>query len=324
VIVVGVDENGLGPILGPLVTTSLSLEVSRYAPERFAAIGRELGIDDSKATAGFGQMAVAEGLALALVAELCGRPVDTLDALFACLLLDAPKDLQQACPERSAPQCWSMPIALPCFGGDLAAGCAMLDGLKKRGVRVRHARSAVACTGVLNALLRTGQSGVEVDLELMERLVIDARDQAGAEVRAICGMVGGIRNYTAKLRHFPAGGVTPQRARDRTLAYDVAGVGHVRFEIDADARHLPVALASMLGKYVRELWMQRQNRFYQAQDATLADVSGYHDPVTKRFIAASAGLRKQLGIDDACFLRQSARDLAPAPDPAQLRLPQLS
>lgn len=320
-IVVGVDENGLGPILGPLVTTALSLEVARYTPERLLGIGRALGIDDSKATAGFGQMAVAEGLALALVEQLSGRPIADVDAFFECLLLDPPAHLQRPCPARTSAQCWSTPLALPCFGGDPATGHTTLRGLMKRGVHMRHARSAVACTGMLNARLAAGQSRVEVDLELMERLVLDARRETGIALRAICGMVGGIRNYPAKMRHFPKEGVTAQRALAGTLAYDVAGIGHVRFEIDADARHLPVALASMVGKYVRELWMHRQNRFYRDQDPALTEVSGYHDPVTRRFIAASASLRARLGVDDACFVRKSARDLF---DDAQLSLPQLS
>lgn len=320
-IVVGVDENGLGPILGPLVTTAASFQLSRYSPARHATVGRELGIDDSKATAGFGQMALAEGLALALIEQLYGQPVHDLAALFECLLLDSPSSLQEPCPRSAKPQCWSVPLALPCFGGDVAAGRAMLLGLEKRGLRPVHVRSALACTGNLNTRLRAGQSRVEVDLELMERLVLDARAQLAEPVRAICGMVGGIRNYPARMRHFPRAGLLPVRAPLGTLAYEVTGVGHVRFEIDADARHLPVALASMVGKYVRELWMARQNRFYQAHDESFADVSGYHDPVTRRFIAASATLRIALGIDDACFIRHSAKTLVDELAAAALQTP---
>jgi len=308
-IVVGVDENGLGPLLGPLVTTATTFELSRYRPEKHAELGRELGIDDSKATAGFGQMAVAEGLALALVERLYGLAAGDVDALFSCLLLDAPEALRAPCPTGARAQCWSATIALPCFGGDVAAGRAMLKALEARGLRPVHARSALACTGDLNARLRRGQSRVEVDLELMERLVLDAHGKAGEVVRAICGMVGGIRNYPARMRHLPLRGLTPVRATLGTLAFEVAGVGHVRFEIDADARHLPVALASMVGKYVRELWMERQNRFYRKHDQSFPEVSGYHDPVTRRFIDQSAALRTSLAIDDACFVRQSAREL---------------
>jgi ribonuclease HII len=52
----------------------------------------------------------------------------------------------------------------------------------------------------------------------------------------------------------------------------------VRFEVDADGLHTPVAVASMVGKYVRELAMERQNRFYAKHDAALPSPSGYHDP----------------------------------------------
>jgi ribonuclease HII len=318
VIIVGVDENGLGPLLGPLVTTAVSLELKRYRPEHHADLGRTLGIDDSKATAGFGQMALAEGLALALIEQLTGALPTDIDTLFDALLLDAPAALRTPCPAGSRPQCWSVSLALPCFGGDVAAGRAVLKKLTKSGLRPLHVRSALACTGSLNTRLRKGQSRVEVDLELMERLVIDARAHASEDLRAICGMVGGIRNYPAKMRHFPLLGVAPARAQSPTLAYDVKGVGHVRFEIDADANHLPVALASMVGKYVRELAMERQNRFYRQHDDSLAEVSGYHDPVTQRFVLASTTLRTSLGIDDACFRRLAAKDLTP--DDGQLSL----
>lgn len=308
--VVGVDENGLGPLLGPLVTTAVTLEVTRYQPDKHGGIGRELGIDDSKATAGFGQMRVAEGLALAVFERLWGHTARDVDALFEGLLLDRPGALQGHCPSRSQAQCWSVQPTVPCFDGDVAQGREILAGLRARGVHLVHVRSAVACTGTLNRLLRKGQSRVEVDLELMERLVIDARAKAGSDLRAICGMVGGIRSYPEKLRHLCRADLRPRRAQGGTLAYDVAGVGHLRFEIDADARHLPVALASMLGKYVRELWMERQNRFYRAHQPSLEEVSGYHDPVTQRFVKQSASLRARLGIDADCFERKNLKQLA--------------
>jgi ribonuclease HII len=310
VFVVGVDENGLGPLLGPLVTTAITLEVARYQPGRHGDIGRELGIDDSKATAGFGQMAVAEGLALAVHERLQGHTPRDVDALFEGLLLDRPSALRGGCPSRSEAQCWSVQPALPCFGGEISEGRKVLAGLAARGVRLVHARSALACTGSLNRLLRIGQSRVEVDLELMERLVLDAREKVGVDVRAICGMVGGIRSYPEKMRHLRKERISPRRAQGGTLAYDVEEVGHVRFEIDADARHLPVALASMLGKYVRELWMERQNRFYRGHAPELAEVSGYHDPVTQRFVRDSARLRARLGIEEDCFSRRNLKQLA--------------
>lgn len=307
VLIVGVDENGLGPLLGPLVTTCVGLSAARYRREHHLRLGRELGIDDSKVTSGFGSMAAAEGLCLALVEALHGSLPGDADALFQALFLHAPAELKRPCPTHSAPQCWREAIALPCFGGEPDRGREILRQLGRRGVRPRYARSAVACTGELNRRLAAGQSRVEVDLELMELLVLDAHRTSAAPLHAICGMVGGIRRYADKLRHFPMQDARVRRGAGGAFIHDLEGVGQVRFEIDADSRHLPVALASMVGKYVRELWMERQNRFYQAHRPALEAVSGYHDPVTRRFIAASLGLRRELGIADACFVRDSAK-----------------
>jgi ribonuclease HII len=307
VLVVGIDENGLGPLLGPLVTTAVCIELGRYRAPRLAELAREVGIDDSKETAAFGRMAAAEGVALAVLESLLGRVPAHVDDLLETLLLDAPVGLRARCPEASRPQCWSAALPLPCFGGDLAEGRRTLQSLAKRGIHVRRAKSAVACTRLLNDRLALGQSRVELDLELMERLLLDARSALACELLAICGMVGGIRNVVDKLRHIPRAHVVPRRGREGALVFDVAQLGEVRFEIDADRHHFPVALASMIGKYLRELWMSRHNRFYQAADQRLADVSGYHDPLTREFVRLSADLRKLLGIDDACFVRDSVK-----------------
>ena len=306
-IVLGVDENGLGPLLGPLIATCVGLRVSRYQRPRLLRLGRELGIDDSKVTAGFGAMGFAEGLCLAVVEALTGRlPVDA-DAVCDALFLEDPGKVRSRCPARSRAQCWGAPLSLPCFGGDIEQGRLVLGTLRSRGVEVVYLRSGVACTGDLNRRLEAGQSRVEVDLELMELLVLDAHRTAGESLRAVCGMVGGIRKYEDRLRHLPEGARPAKQRADGARAYTFPGLGEVSFEIDADSRHFPVALASMVGKYVRELWMERQNRFYRSRDPALAAVSGYHDPVTKRFMAQSEPLRVELGISDACFVRDSAK-----------------
>jgi ribonuclease HII len=85
--------------------------------------------------------------------------------------------------------------------------------------------------------------------------------------------------------------------------YRVAGVGRVAFLRDADASHMLVALASLVGKWVRDTLMRRIVRYHRATLPDLPDASGYHDPVTTRFIDATALHRKARGIADACFVR---------------------
>ncbi len=303
-LVVGVDENGLGPRLGPLIATALSVEIrGRYDVGRLRRRGLALGLTDSKEVSGFGKMAFAESISLALVERLGGAPMSDADALLGELCVGEASTLKAPCPnEATARQCWSRPVELPAFGGDLAEGHAIIDRLEGRGVvRVRRLRSAVACSGVLNHELAKGRNKLSVDLALFESLLLDAQAALTEPLEAVCGMVGGIRDYLSYFSRFSsAEALTVAKGR---RVYDVSGVGRVRFEVDADRRHLPVGLASMVGKYVRELWMHRIHRFY-AQYAELKPASGYHDPVTSRFILETLPLREKFGVERDCFERK--------------------
>ena len=142
-----------------------------------------------------------------------------------------------------------------------------------------------------------------MNLSRFERLLRDASDGLGDPLTAYCGMVGGIRRYREYFRHFDVECVETLAEERRAARYRVPGVGDVHFEVDADSTHLPVALASMVGKYVRELAMERMNRFYQGHDEALPRASGYHDPVTRRFIESTTPIRKRLRIAQRCFER---------------------
>lgn len=193
---------------------------------------------------------------------------------------------------------WSEPIALPAFGGDLAEGRALLKRLEGRTLTIRRVRSAVLCAGALNAAVDEGSTKVREDLSLFEQLILDARAAAPGQLEAICGQVSGIRRYPQYFTRFR--GV--QERGDG--AYAVPDVGSVRFEVKADDRHLPVGLASMVGKLVRELAMRRLSAFYRRHDPSLERVSGYHDPRTRRFAEDSGDLRRRLRVAADCFQRR--------------------
>src|SRR5262249_40637520 len=104
----------------------------------------------------------------------------------------------------------------------------------------------------------------------------------------------------------PLGGrlhVVLEESRARS-AYHFPGVGEIAFVRDGDDSDLCVALASMVGKYVREALMARVVRFYRDHDPELPDASGYHDPMTSTFIARTALVRKKRQVPDHCFERR--------------------
>ncbi len=302
--IVGVDENGLGPRLGPLIATAVTLVLDReYDRVRYRRLGVRLGIDDSKQTSAHGRMADAESLALALLEQQHGRAPNDVEELLELLVQDGALPLRTPCPTASSAQCWSMALPLPAFGGEIAVGRKQLAKLARAGVVCEEARSIVACAGVMNAELRRLGSRTSVDLSLFERLVLGVHARTGEELDYVLGMVGGIRDYRKYLDQLRDRELELIERAPNVVRYRIEGLARLSFEIDADARHMPVALASMIGKYLREVLMERQNRFYAAHAPTLPRPSGYYDPVTRKFIAASRGLRRRLGIADACFER---------------------
>lgn len=303
--VVGVDENGLGPRLGPLLATAIGIETEVYDNKALRALGIELGIDDSKRVSGFGRMAHAEGLALAIVESLVGQMPQTSDEMFAALSLDSVESLQAPCPTEAFAQCWrqSTILALPAFGGNVDNGRSMLGALHDKGITLWSCRSVVVCAGVLNRHALQGNNRLRVNLTMFERLLQQARHESKTDLHAICGMVGGIRCYPNYVRHFDRADLQPLSVVKGHSSYQIPGFGELHFKVDADRDHLPVALASMVGKYLRELSMLRLQRFYAEHDPSLPVVSGYHDPRTEEFVQRTASLRERLKIVSQCFER---------------------
>jgi len=301
--IVGVDENGLGPRLGPLVATAVTLEVEKYRKSALYAFGESIGICDSKVSSGFGRMAAVEGIVLALIDSLYGECPREVDRLFDLVSLDGLLQLRTACPRNSAPQCWKVPVALPVFGGQVEQGRTVLRKLSRTGIRIRSVRSAITCARVLNTAVKRMGSKFSVDLSLFERLLLCARALLNEDFEAYCGMVGGIRKYPRYFQHFTQSQIeTVKEVRSHSI-YRISELGLVTFEVDADAHHMPVGLASMLGKYIRELAMERQNQFYLNHEPSLRRVSGYHDPITARFVQQTIKLRDRLRISQECFER---------------------
>ncbi|MEM7433931.1 MAG: hypothetical protein AAF436_02175 [Myxococcota bacterium] len=305
-LVMGVDENGLGPRLGPLVATSVVLEVPHYRRAALSARGLGLGLTDSKDTGGFGRMAFTESVALALLGRTGSVPA-TADDLLRRLWPAASSSLRACCPnDRTAAQCWRVDTALPAFGGERAEGDALLDRLTGRScLRLVEVRSRLACAGMLNEKRAAGSNKLDVDLSMFEELIEAARAERGQPITVICGMIGGIRDYASRFSRFDPQRVTALPARRGQRRYRVPDLGEVRFEVDADARHLPVSLASIVGKYVREVSMLRIGEFYRQSLPDLRLASGYHDPVTSRFIEQTETSRRKLGISIDCFRRQA-------------------
>jgi ribonuclease HII len=305
---IGVDENGLGPRLGPLVVTAVlarvtggGAKVMGRAPR--GALSARLG--DSKQLVAHGDVALGEAWARALVRRGAGRhPAATVDALIHALAADDRAALRAPCPPHVEAQCWSS--GGEAFEADEALVDTVardLDRLTEKGVEILAVRSVILCARRINEGLAAGRSKFAIDLHTMERLVLELGALAGAEVTAVCGKVGGFGKYGPAFG--PLGGrmhTVLEEGRARS-AYHFPGLGEISFVRDSDASDLGVAMASLVGKWVREVTMARIVRHYREALPELPDASGYHDPVTARFVEATRLVRAQRAVPDHCFER---------------------
>jgi ribonuclease HII len=303
----GLDENGLGSRLGPMIVTAVRLDVDRTVCADRKALKRvttRAAIGDSKDRCAHGDMGDVEGQVLALLDVHLGVRPTSLDGLMEAIGLDAMDWLRAPCPEGHAPQaCFAEAVLLPTFGdGVTDAHRKSAETLVRKGVRMMDAKTTATCARRLNDARAVGQSRFDLDLACMVRLIRDLASRTTGTMEIACGKVGGRMHYSAGIEALaPLIGVLEEKPK--RSSYSVPRLGIVSFVMDGDASEPAVALASMIGKYVRELWMRRIHAHYSGHVDDLEEVSGYHDPATARFVDATALVRRTRGVPDVCFER---------------------
>jgi ribonuclease HII len=305
---VGADENGLGARLGPLVVTAVLAKVNergRRTLSRKLPSAIRADLDDSKRLMSHTDVALGEAWARALSRV----PVSSPTELFEHLSLEGSSKLKKRCASHVAGQCWSdHGEAFLAEASDVLRVTKHREALAERGIELLSVRSSVVCTKHLNDAKQLGINRFVADLNAMEELVLALRAQAGGDIEAVCGKVGGIAEYSkffgplsGRLHAILAEG----RARS---GYRFPGLGELHFVRDADAADPLVSLASLVGKYVRELFMSRIGLHYADRQSEEKRPSGYHDPVTADFVVRSSLLRQSRKIPDHCFERERAGD----------------
>ena len=321
----GIDEAGYGPLFGPLAVGRCVLEVPALSspatdadplawrpPDLWARLSRVLcrtvgeanrsgriPVNDSKKLTGRAAgLAHLERGVLAFAALGGQHPVDE-DAWFAGVAagLPAPLPAWYACP---APP--PLPHALD--AGELAISRGALAAAAARiGVGAEPFQVAVVLEEAFNAESRGPGGKAAVNLARVMGRLRDLWRRRGAEgpVVAIDRQGGRTRHRAALAAAFPGVAVEVLKEESKLSAYRLSepAAGRcmlLRFEVGAEDRHLPVALASMAAKYSRELLMARFQAFFRGVAPAVAPTKGYGADAA-RFAAeivphlAAAGLR---------------------------------
>ena len=315
-LVVGIDEAGYGPLLGPLVVGATLWRVPpelacadfwRHLSESVcrAAHGRDgrLPVGDSKQVFDRKRgIATLERTVLAF-AHAAGLPCDALGTLLVALGYESPA-------ESDIP--WYRDLSAPLPLDKARSSCT---GAAQR-LSATMAATGVTCCGLRTALLtedvfnhRVAQTRnkAAVLLEAVLRLVQWAAERCGdQDLHVHVDHLGGRVNYRDPLmRAFPERHLHVVEVSDQCSRYRLAAQRndwHVDFVVEAEQRHLPVALASMLAKYVRELLMARFNAYWCSRSPRLRPTAGYYTDAC-RFLSDIESLIACGGLPRERFVR---------------------
>ena len=322
-LLIGMDEAGYGPNLGPLVVTVTVWEVpgsprefdlwaamSDVASQTPSKEPLRLQIADSKQvySPGKGLAALEKSVLSAL--RLLGREPRTF--LQLCDELTAVNDSEKrhhGCRLTAVgnrPEWLNRDRSLPSeveasLIGDIAT--KWLDCCQRAGVRLRAIRSEIVQPERFNALVRECDNKAlalsRLSLNLL-RSVWNPDDEQPTLV--ICDKHGGRNRYDDLLAEVLDDRMIFAVGESRERSVYRVGSTELRFQMKAEA-NFPVALASLVCKYVRELSMQVFNQFWAEQVPGLRPTAGY--PVDAlRFKQDIAEAQARLAITDDVLWRE--------------------
>ncbi len=293
--VIGVDENGYGPFLGPLVVTRIDLRVTGdpWTQLDLHQLRNHTPFRDSKEIfrRSVPSYRTGERLALQLIRGIGIQPRTFHELVYA--LTGVPVSvLYQACPKMAALYAdFPLPVWLD-HGPDPLK--ELLPGVRLLGLAVE-----ILSEPLFNEQVQRFRSKALTDFWLFLRVLRrrPCPDEA-AGCPAFLGKIGGTRRYGAWFQRLQEPVEIVQEQRHHAV-YRWRNWS-LHFLQDADGRWLPVAMASVVGKYLRELFMLALSRSLGFSDA-LPYASGYHHDAHSAILAQELQSR---GIPEPCFHRQ--------------------
>jgi len=318
-IVAGIDEAGLGPVLGPLVVSAAVFEMPEELTDVClwrlldAAISRRparrsgrIAIGDSKKLYSRRRANALEHLELATLGMLASQ--GTVPASFDALLdVIAPR-----CRGRARGYPWYSPedLALPrCVWPTSVklAGNSLRTTMERVGVRLASLRAEPVFVGEFNRHVAATNNKSSVLFDVTSRLLAALwEDGPPGKLRICVDRHGGRKHYLPALqRVFEGCRFKIIEEADHLSAYRVSRgerEAEICFLTGAEKRHLPVALASMISKYLRELFMELLNRFWCGHIPDLAPTAGYYAD-GRRFFQQIAPAIQRLGVSEQLLYR---------------------
>jgi len=320
-ILAGIDEAGYGPLIGPLVVGCCAFEIPgehladdlpcvwkslrKLVSKKRCPKGKRIHVNDSKmvysTSSGLKEL---EKSILAIFAAADHWP-ETLDDLVKHVASNCVDEMDRRVWYRQDP---SEAFPFTCDGTSLKL---FSNGLRaefgRTGARCVHLAARVLFEKPLNEMLTATHNKASVLFSTaaihLDELI---RRYSRQGLTIFCDRQGGREHYGSLLRlMFDAWHLEIVSEKDGDCEYRLSNGGkivRIFFREKAEAQCLPVAAASMLSKYLREVFMRRLNRFWQQHLPDLVPTAGYYNDGV-RFLQDIQAKRQELGIGDAEIIR---------------------
>ncbi len=316
----GIDEAGYGPLLGPLVVAASAFDIpdgdlenppclwqrlSTTVSRGRAKSAKKLYIDDSKRVhaGAHGLRDLERGVLCA--SQLLFGPAESLQQLL--------QNVAGHCLDDLARHRWydvrydqRFPLEQDGLSLKLYAQ-ALVEPMERARCQLQYFQARVLPERALNELFDKTRNKGSALFSIAAILLDQLLNAAGSRpCLIVCDRQGGRSHYGQLLRlMFPQWSLTIQSESESMCDYrlsDGPRRARIIFTEKAESQSLPVALASMLAKYLREALMARFNRFWLSHNPNLTPTAGYYTD-GRRFLDDIQSLRQTLGISDAHLIR---------------------
>ncbi len=305
-IIIGMDEAGLGPNLGPFIVAATIWEVPGNPQEQDLfellkdAVSQEpcregrLQVADSKQIFSPARgLETLETTALSLL-SVAGRSSRVFPELLRDLSFEFEPDgwMRQAVPLELPSECR--------FDEVVRRSSRLKQTLEDNGIRCLGIHVSAVFPATFNRRLCAADNKAAVCSEISLNLLRNIWNPEQTTAFVIGDRHGGRARYDQLLTETFGCFVfriseSPELSRYRVVDSEV------RFECRAE-KHFAVACASIVAKYMRELSMRMFNDFWRSHVPDVKPTQGY--PVdARRFAEAVAQARAELGISDHEFWR---------------------
>jgi ribonuclease HII len=316
--IIGIDEAGYGPNLGPFVMSAVGCWVpSRQSKSDLWDLlrnfvrraddesdGRLLVADSKVVYSPARGLADLEKGALVLLQAGSTELPDCLGGYVECVCPSALMELKQ--------EAWFVgdsPLPLSASLDEVSVQLERIRRATSNGVKISFVRSAIICPPTFNSVLDRWNSKGAVLVHGLATLIEQSRAAAG-DVDSLHFFIdkhGGRNHYAATLQHaLPGTMIVASEESAQCSSYTVLGLKQpcrFQFQPRADSAHFCVAAASMLSKYLRELLMHEFNRFWQNHVPHLKSTAGYPGDAG-RFLKDIKPAMQRLGIAESALWRR--------------------